>query len=75
MRTNVSTDKTDDCTSVEEAFGLTPSDSATTDDEHGDLVKIQEHRVRKSAAVGLHAVILGATFEQFLIKPIILVGY
>ncbi|MGK0478291.1 MAG: hypothetical protein ACJAQ9_001324, partial [Ilumatobacter sp.] len=75
MRTDVSTDEANDCTSVKEAFGLTPSDAATSNDEHGDLVKIQEHRIRKPAAVGLHAVILGPTFEQFSTNPIILVGY
>lgn len=62
MLTDVSTDQADDCTSVEEPFGLTPSDAATPNDEHGDLVKVQEHRIRKPAAMGLHAVILGSTF-------------
>jgi hypothetical protein len=61
--TDVSTDEPDDCPGIEEAVGLPPSDTASSDNEHGDPVQIEKHRVRKSAAVGLHAVILRHTIQ------------
>jgi hypothetical protein len=73
--TDVSTNEADDRTSIKQAHSLTPSNAATSDDQHGDPAQIEEHRVRKSAAVGSHAAILRRSLEQFLIKPIILVGY
>ena len=75
MLTDSSTNETDDRTSIKKALGLAPSNVATSDDEHGDVAQVKEHRVRKSAAMGPHAVILRVFIEQFSIKTIILVRY
>ena len=73
--TDLNAHETDDRPSIQKPFGLAPAEAATSDHEDENPVQVEENRVRKSAAMGLHTLILRRHMKQFLIKPIILVGY